>query len=152
VTTIALTLGGFRPGLPYWGIPHLKQSWWKPCLTRGEGGDTHCWYLSPCSDGSLYCHACRVGRPRVYVGPRERVAEIKAALEAGDLARAQSLAWGNAPITPAVPTTAKPRWRDRADWQEWWTERAAIFEFLGGMSRAEAERAATELVGPYTGE
>lgn len=146
-----LTLGGLRPGSSYGVIPGEDQLWWKPCLTRGEGGKEHCWYLSPTSDGSMYCHACRVGKPRVYVGPRERVAVIKAALAAGDLRQAQALAFENAPMVvtekkPAGPW--RPAYRDRADWLEWWKERAAVFEYLGGMTREEAERAATELAGP----
>ncbi len=38
--------------------------------------------------------------------------------------------------------------RDHADWLEFYTERAAIFEFLGGMSREDAEREAMKLAGP----
>ena len=145
--TAVLTLGGFRPGSAYWVLPLKKQLWWKPCLTRGEGGDTHCWFLAPTSGGSMYCHTCRVGKPIVYVGPRERVAEVKAALEAGDVARAQALAFANAPLNPPVATVWRPAYRDRADWEEWFNERAAICEYLGGMSREEAERTARELAG-----
>ena len=139
------------PSSEHWVIPGHDQHWWTPCLTRGEGGDTHLWFLAPTSDGSLYCPTCRVGRPRVYVGPRERVDAIKAALEVGDLDRAQALAFDNAPLSlPAKPdNSSRPRYRDREDWLEWWKERAAIFEYLGGMPRNESERAATELAGSW---
>lgn len=148
MTAEVLTLGGFRPGSAYGILPGRKQLWWKPCLTRADGGNTHCWFLDATNEGTMYCHVCRVGRPRVYIGPRERVAEIKAALEAGDIARAQALAFGNAPLADPPPAATR-RYLDRNDWLEWWTERAAVFEFLGGMSRAEAERAATDLAGTY---
>jgi len=36
-------------------------------------------------------------------------------------------------------------------WREWWTERAAIGEYLGGLTRAEAERQADEIAGPPPG-
>ena len=145
---IELTLGGLRPGSAYCILPHDPQLWWKPCFTRGDGGDTHCWYLSLTSDGSVYCHTCRIGKPRVYVGPVERVAAIKAAIAAGDLIGANDLAFGNVPLPPAG--TDRPVFRDREDWLEFWTERAAIFEYLGGMTRDEAERAATRLAGTWT--
>lgn len=37
--------------------------------------------------------------------------------------------------------------RDLADWREFWTERAAVGEYLGGLTRAEAEVQATVLAG-----
>jgi hypothetical protein len=147
-----LTLGGFRPGSSYFVLPHLEQLWWKPCLTRAEDSQReHCWFLDWTSSGTSYCHVCRVGRPRVYVGPIERVAAIRAALEAGDLVRAQALAFHNAPLLPSAEAALpwRPTYRDRADWEEWWKERAAIFEYLAGMARDEAERAATELAGTW---
>lgn len=150
--TEVLTLGGLRPGSAYWVLPHVEQLWWKPCLTREEGGTReHCWFLDTTSGGTSYCHTCRIGKPRVYVGPKERVAAIKAALEAGDGRHAWALAFENAPLLPvAAPALPwRPAYRDRADWLEWWKERAAIYEYLGGMTRDEAERAATELAGTW---
>ena len=147
-----LTLGGLRPGSSYSVLPHVEQLWWKPCLTREEGSmREHCWFLDLTSAGTSFCHVCRVGKPRVYVGPIERVAAIRAALERGDLLQAQALAFGNAPLLPvAAPSLPwRPAYRDQADWLEWWKERAAIFEHLGGMTRDEAERAATELAGTW---
>lgn len=147
------TLGGFTPLVPLHLLPTKKQLWWKPCLTRGEGGDTHCWYLSETSDGSLFCHQCRFGRPRVFVGPKGRVEAIQAALDAGDLRRAQQLAFANAPLEDGDdeevdPGPWRPAYRNRADWEEWRRERAGVFEFMGGMPRKEAEAAANELAGP----
>lgn len=147
-----LTLGGFHPGVPLWLLPGHAQLWWKPCLTRGEAGDTHCWYLGPTSDGSLYCHVCRIGKPRVYVGPKVRVAAIRSAINDGDLALAQRLAFDNSPL-PAIAEAQflwRPAYRDQSDWFEWWKERASIYEFLGGMDRSAAERAATDLAGAWT--
>ena len=43
---------------------------------------------------------------------------------------------------------ARPTFRDRADWDEYRHERAAIFEYLGGMTRKYAEIAANRLAGP----
>ena len=34
------------------------------------------------------------------------------------------------------------RAKDLADWEEYYSERAAIYEYLGELSRAEAERLA----------
>jgi hypothetical protein len=147
-----VTLGGMRPGSVLCVLPALPgQLWWKPCLTRADGGESHCWFLDETVSPTLYCHVCRVGRPRAYVGPRERVAAIRAALEAGDTMLANDLAFGNAPLLPvAAPELPwRPSYRDRADWLEWWTERAAIFEYEGGMTRDEAERAATNLAGTW---
>lgn len=147
-----LTLGGFHPGTALWLLPDQGQLWWKPCLTRGEAGDAHCWYLAATNDGSLYCHACRAGKPRVYVGPKARVAAIRDAIRDGDLALAQRLAFDNAPL-PVVTEAQllwRPAYRDQADWREWWAERAAVYEFLGGMDRPAAERAATDLAGAWT--
>src|SRR5512139_297341 len=103
MTQPALTLGGLRPGSSYCVLPHVEQLWWKPCLTREEGGmREHCWFLDSTSSTTSYCHVCRVGRPRVYVGPKERVAAIRAALERGDGQRAWELAFGNAPLLPVA--------------------------------------------------
>lgn len=33
-------------------------------------------------------------------------------------------------------------------WLEWWIERAAIGEYLGGLTRAEAEKQADRIAGP----
>lgn len=45
------------------------------------------------------------------------------------------------------PELWRPRYRDKADWEEWLTERAAICEYLGGMRRELADRAALKLAG-----
>jgi hypothetical protein len=147
-----LTLGGLRPGSAYWLLPHVEQLWWTPCLTREEGGTReHCWFLDSTHGSTLYCHVCRVGKPRVYVGPKERVVAIKAAQAAGDTRLAWALAFDNAPLL--LPSRAslpwRPTYRDKADWLEWWKERAAICEYLGGMSRDDAERAANNLAGTW---
>lgn len=42
----------------------------------------------------------------------------------------------------------RPKYRDKADWEEWRHERAAIFEYLGGHDRKAAEFAANKLAGP----
>lgn len=150
---MTITLGGMTPLSLLVLLPGTAQSWWRPCLTRAEGETgTHCWFLDATSSGTLYCHVCRVGRPRVYVGPGDRVEAIRNALDRGEVQLAQRLAFDNAPL-PVVPGAVqllRPDYRDRADWQEWWTERAAVYEFLGGVSRAEAEVAATELAGVWT--
>lgn len=38
--------------------------------------------------------------------------------------------------------------RTRREWREYVTERAAICEYLGGLSRAAADRAALIMAGP----
>ena len=45
-------------------------------------------------------------------------------------------------------------WRPRslAEWGEEFSYRAAILEYEGGMNRAEAERVALQIVGPYSRE
>lgn len=147
-----LTLGGFTPLSALWLLPREEQLWWKPCLTRGEAGDTHCWYLAPTRDGSLYCHVCRVGKPRVVVGPKVRIAAVRAAISEGDLQLAQRLAFDNVPLPVVIEAQLlwRPAYRDQADWLEWWKERASIYEFLGGMDRSSAELAATDLAGAWT--
>jgi hypothetical protein len=38
-----------------------------------------------------------------------------------------------------------------AAWREWWTERAAIGEYLGNLSRRDAEAQADRIAGPPPG-
>lgn len=150
-----LTLGGLRPGSIVCIVPGDQQRWWKPCLRRSEGStDTHAWYLAPTSDGSIHCWDCRRSIPRVVMGPRASIEAIRKALERGDFAQVEklvrALSWTSAPsvtVEVAPPTTAfQPR--DRADWEEFFCERAAIFEYLGGHHRSVAEAKARELAGP----
>lgn len=47
--------------------------------------------------------------------------------------------------TPATPETRSAE-MDAADWRDVFEERAAIMEFDGGLSRADAERAAHEFI------
>lgn len=83
-----LTLGGMRPGTI--NIRTGGELRWSPCLTRApEGGREHVWFLDVGSP--LYCHDCRKTRPIVVIGRAERIARIREALEAGDLALAHEL-------------------------------------------------------------
>lgn len=146
--TGALTLGGMSPASGLSLIPSKKQMWWKPCLRRGENGDTHVWYLSSTSDGSLLCHECRIGAPRVVVGPKAWIADIREAIELDDLQRIGELLRAGPDVVERAaepPPPFKPR--DRVDWMEFFSERAAMFEFLGGHDRAAAEALARELAG-----
>jgi hypothetical protein len=141
-----MTLGGFRPGSAYHVLPAKAQLWWKPCVTRSyDGLDTHAWYLSPTSDGSLRCHVCRFGAPRVLVGPKDWIADVRDALELGDMVRVRELLASGPTPAIAEPPRFKPR--DAVDWKEFYSERAAVFEFLGGHDRAAAELLARELAG-----
>jgi hypothetical protein len=47
--------------------------------------------------------------------------------------------------TPATPGTP-PYVRTKEDWRDMYEERAAIMEFDGGLSRADAEHAANEFI------
>lgn len=141
----ALTLGGFRPGSTYHVLPGRQQLWWKPCLRRADDGmDTHAWYLSPTNDGSVLCHQCRFGAPRVLIGPKDWISEVREALELCDMRRVRELIAAGPPAPSVVPPF-KPR--DRVDWQEFHSERAAMFEYLAGHDRAHAEALARELAG-----
>jgi hypothetical protein len=142
---VQVTLGGFTPLSSVMVIPSLDQSWWKPCLTRAEDStDTHVWFLAKVRGGSLYCEACRWNRPRVVIGPKGWIADINDALEQGDMRRVRELL-----TSGAVPAAVVERWKakSRVDWTEYYKERAAVFEFLGGLQRPEAEAAALELAG-----
>jgi hypothetical protein len=142
----ALTLGGFRPGSTYHVLPGRHQLWWKPCLRRvDDGTDTHAWYLSPTSDGSVLCHQCRFGSPRVLIGPKAWIADIRDAQELGDMATVRALIAAGPPAAIAEPPKFKAR--DLVEWKEFYSERAAVFEFLGGLERATAEALARELAG-----
>jgi len=48
----------------------------------------------------------------------------------------------------------RQEWRPRslAEWHEEFTYRAAIIEYEGGFTRAEAEARALKIVGPYSRE
>lgn len=83
--------GPWRPGLSKGGLRLM----WTPCFerTRDDAGNrtiqNHAWFIY---DGtSLYCESCRASRPRTVMGPRARIAEIRAALERGDRARVDEL-------------------------------------------------------------
>jgi len=146
------TLGGFTPTEAYFGLPALDQTWWKPCLHRGEDGDTHAWYLAPTKDGSLFCWECRRGAPRVVIGPADWIGDIRDALERGDMRTVHALLAagkdGDVEPDPPAPPPAPFRPRDLAEWKEFAAERAAIFEHLGGFDKATAEKMARELAGP----
>lgn len=221
------TLGGMRPGLPYCVVGANLCIMWRPCFTRSRDehgsrtAEPHCWFLSSNRDQSLFCPACRVGKPMVVMGPRHRIAPIVAAVAAGDRTRVDELvvAFFASPLSvssssvatvehpasaippagdlvgdggrpPDVDTSADrstapvavvakevtspgvisplpsglrtddPKaevgdfgWkqafvpRDHADWREFYTERAAIFEYLGGIPRPLAEAKARDLAG-----
>jgi hypothetical protein len=142
------TLGGFTPLVPLTLIPTTNQTWWKPCLTRADGTtDTHVWFLEQ-TKGSLYCPACRWNRPRVVIGPKDWIADINDALDQGDMRQVRELLAGReTPAELAAPVIAPWKPKDKVDWMEFFKERAAMFEFLGGMKRPEAEAAARELAG-----
>ena len=107
---VNIVLGGLAPGGPR--VVLHDTIVWRPCLTRAEtdanqpGQYEHCWFMS---SGSLYCEECRPSRPRVVVGPRDVIANIRAAIAAGDLRtawRTVFLLEGKAPpsgpaLTPA---------------------------------------------------
>lgn len=63
---------------------------------------------------------------------------------------------GNASETPIsnvfAPNVATETGQTKAEFQEWWEERAAIFEYEGGYLRAEAEQLADESLRMEFGE
>lgn len=182
----------WRPGLNVVRMHGLPS--WTPCLTRTLDEEfrptarEHAWFLDVTS--TLYCWECRRGRARTVVGPAARIAEIRAALDAGDRVLVaelvQRLAWTTAPPVndrevPAATSCAEPvniltepgllltrhrrvdcidvdavdfvyercfETRDPDDWAEFFAERAAMFEFLGGYPRQVAESKARQLSGP----
>lgn len=156
MTDHVLTLGGLRPGSVIGIVPGDGQMRWRPCLHRSEGSaDAHAWFLSATSDGSLHCWDCRLRVPRAVMGPHSEIAKIRVALEAGDRTMVdelvRALSWTSAPsIDPAPFPVPVSRFtpRDHADWDEFFGERAAIFEYLGGFTRDVAEAMAHALAGP----
>jgi hypothetical protein len=163
-----LTLGGMRPGstIALAGRGELR---WTPCLTRARGdadealGDTHAWFLEE-GTVSLYCPSCRARRPRVVYGALVMIEAIREAKAAGDVARMHELVrqaeqGRRTPSSPAPvlveswpqtrPAPPPPfRARDRNEWVEYYTERAAIAEYVGGMPRDIAEASARIQAGP----
>ena len=87
-----LTLGGMRPGTVrmHSSAGAVRELRWTPCLTRAQDSIwEHCWFLD--RGESLYCHECRTRKPRVYMGPIERIDLIKEALFDQDHARVHEL-------------------------------------------------------------
>lgn len=189
--------GPWRPGVNALRARGLPS--WSPCLTR-ERDDAgaplaheHAWFLD--DGGSLYCWECRRAKPITVIGPAPWIAEVRAAVAAGDIVLAHELvrlgpcsaprASGPSPsaivdgavddngcdahrdlkpenvviapapseirpASPALVIAPAPRFRPRdlADWREFFTERAAIAEYVGGMLRDDAEALAADLAGP----
>lgn len=111
----------------------------RPCIAAvamppGDHGPPGDWYLC----GGCY-GAPATGAPR---GPDP--AAPRAPARAG--AQQQGLAYdgGGGACAPGRgwPVSAY------AAWLEWWTERAAIAEYEGGLTRAEAEAQADRIAGP----
>lgn len=159
------TLGGWRPGIPLGTLPGDGNLRWSPCLTRARDDEgralahPHLWWLEA-GPRSLYCPTCRARRPRTVIGSAEMVGAISAALAAADLRRVRELVAAvdrgvrELAALPAPPPQAPgpapaPRFRprDETDWLEYYTERAAIAEYVGGQTRLEAEALARRLAG-----
>jgi hypothetical protein len=161
------TLGGLRPGDALGVIPG-ETATWTPCLTRARDdagaalAGTHAYFLED-KLVSLYCRPCRARRPRVVYGALVMIEAIRDAKAAGDRARAEELVrqveqGRRSPSSPAPLVESRPaprppppppfRARDRNEWVEYYTERAAIAEYVGGMPREIAEASARIQAGP----
>ncbi len=73
----------------------------------------------------------------------------RASVAVGNVAEPQFDPGRTACIEPPSSPPSTP-WRDRADFLEFVTERAAIFEYLGGFGRAAADRMAQTLADEMT--
>lgn len=164
-----LTLGASRPGSIRETTPDALT--WTACQTPAvveENGvkylGSHCWFITPADSPEMWCPGCaaivvtrepRVA-PRPYVRPTGPVAIIggkPVTLDELAADAARRIAHRVAPTPVACPEQPAPACvapgyiPATADaWREELGERAAIYEYLGGLSRTEAERTALATV------
>ena len=128
-----------------------------PGVTAGETAPTGTQYTAHCCPRIVLGHGLHSPQCANYVGEGSGLtAPSPAATDAVPSRPARS----DATTLPALERDDpkaeagsfeveywRPRYRDRADYDEWFTERAAICEYLGGMRRELADRAALKLAG-----
>ncbi len=155
MTATARTLGGLRPGCPTVLDPAAPTLVWMPCFRRAlddAGGRTtmpHCWFLAPSNHPSFHCPACYARMPHVVIVPRghnlSRGELLKlAGFEVPDTPEWMSAKEDVGSFEAPAPTRV---FATRAEWLEEFTERAAIFEYLGGLPREMADMMARAEVG-----
>lgn len=112
------------------------------------------WFALRVAADAVAARAPTKGRPPAAAAPARPPARAPTAARCapgdGDTA-ARELDRALRPPAPARATAARDhalRPRDYAEWLELVEERAAIFEYLGEVTRAAAEQLARDLVGP----
>lgn len=156
-----LTLGAQRPG-----SVRSDELQWLPCMTflafdEGEVRylGAHCHFIAPLDGYPLRCEECLAARAakapvrrvvREPTWPRGPVAIVMGVpLTLSELLADVAGRVGLRPMeTPAPQVEPYPyKINNAAEWREEFTERAAIFEYLGGHPRPVAETMARELIG-----
>jgi hypothetical protein len=153
----ALTLGAVPPGGSKVSWPDRLLQYWIPCAVPFEGAP-HAWFIGDNLDPHIYCDGCleqKLGAPREAASiPADHPRALTWALWSWT---AVSAGQDNEPepvTVPHMPGAGLPPWVDDVDgkplWErvggkrgtalrEWFTERAAIMQFCGNMTREEAD-------------